>query len=257
MQPSLDNPRAKLDRAYEHLESLDPEIAAFFATDPYTVVPEFDAKTGEHVFRLRIREHPPLRLGTIVGDFATNTRAALDHLVWQLVLLNGKKPNSKTAFPVYRTESEVAGDVEDRLGRVHPDHRAIIEEAQPHTAGDRAEQHWLALLSWLVNHDKHRVVHATYGYLPTPDAAFFTFKTPGGVIVPATHEGFSIAGDRRAVDGAELARIKLTDPNLQVEMHVRGSLDIAFGDRWMRGSVLPRIFEYALNLVERFAPEFP
>jgi hypothetical protein len=256
-RPSLDSPRAKLDRAYEHLESLDPEIAAFFATNPYEFVPEFEAKTGEHVLRLRIREHPPLRLGTIVGDFATNTRAALDHLVYQLVLLNGKKPTPNTAFPIYRTEPEVAGDIEKRLRRVHPRHRALIEQAQPYAAGDASERHVLALLSWLVNRDKHRVVHATYGYAQTPDALYFTFKTSGGVMVPSRYEHIAISKGCRAVEGAELARIKLPDPDLQVEMHGHVTMDIAFGENWMKGSALTQIYKWVWDFVELFAPEFP
>jgi hypothetical protein len=258
MSASLDGPIAKLDRAYEHLESLDPEIAAFFATEPYVVEPEVDAKTGEHTFRLRIRENPPLRLGTIVGDFATNTRAALDHLVWQLVILNGQSPNGSTAFPIYKTKPKVAGDPKDPLGRVSPQHRALILKHQPYVAGNDAEHTVISLLSWLVNHDKHRVVHATYGFIPTPDAVFFTFKTPGGLQVPSTYEKIAIAKDgRRAVDGAEIARVKLPDPNLQVEMHGDFALDIAFGERWMRASALPQIYNWVRKFVESFAPDFP
>jgi hypothetical protein len=254
---SLDNPRAKLDRAYEHLESLDREIAAFFETEPYVIEPEFRAKTGEHVFRVRIRRNPPLRLGTLVGDFATNTRAALDHLVWQLVVLTGERPNRSTAFPVCQTASDWRRDVERRLGTVDPRHRAIIERAQPYMAGSDAEHTVLTLLSWLVNHDKHRVVHATYAYIPTPEALYFTFRTPGGVQVASTYDQIAIAKGRRVVDGADIARVKLPDPTLQVEMHGEITFDIAFGERWMRATALAQIHEWVRHFVETFASDFP
>lgn len=256
MSASLDGPIAKLDRAYEHLESLDPEIATFIATKPYAFERDFDSTTGEHVFRLRIREPMPLRIGTIVGDFATNTRAALDHLVWQLVILNGKEPNSKTAFPVYDTPPTDPHCSKSPIARVRKDHRERILQFQPHVAGKDAEKTAVSLLSRLVNTDKHRVVHPTYGFFTTPERAFFTFHTPGGLQVPAACEQIKIAKGRRGVDGAELARVKLTDPDLTVEISGEFPIDIAFGDRWLRATALEQIYRSIRAFVESFSPEF-
>lgn len=36
----------------------------------------------------------------VIGDAVHNARAALDHLVWQLVLAAGNTPNRRTGFPV-------------------------------------------------------------------------------------------------------------------------------------------------------------
>jgi hypothetical protein len=261
MTPSLDNARAKLERAYEHLESLDREIPAFFATRPYEISRHFDENSQEHVFRLDIRRSPPPRLGTILGDFVQNTRAALDHLLWQLVLLNGKRPNASVRFPIYSTAADEARDASKRLGRVRPDHRARIEAVQPHNAGEQANHHVLSILAWLSNTDKHRVLHATYGYVPPPpwDALAFAFRTSTGIAVPALIEHVKIANGRRMTQGAEIVRVRLRPPapDLEVQMHAEFIFDIAFGDRWFNATKLERLHEWVRQFVEWFANDFP
>ncbi len=260
MKPSLDGPRAKLARAYEHLEAIDREVPAFFATKPYVIRREFDTATGEHVFRLDIRETPPARLGTIVGDFAQNTRSALDHLVWQLVLLNGERPHGQTAFPVYMGRKEVEGDRRRPLSRLSDEHRERILGVQPFTAGGRASDHVLAILAWLSNTDKHRVLHPTYGYVPPPpwDVLSFWFRNAAGAMIPARIEHVKVAAGRRMKEGAEIVRVRLDPPqaDVQVEMQAEFTFDIAFGERWLRGTKLEEIWSLVERVVESFDEDF-
>ena len=61
--------RLKLQGAWRHRQALGEELQMFLErADP---------------------EPSPLHLGVIVGDFLHNLRCVLDHLVWQLVVLNG------------------------------------------------------------------------------------------------------------------------------------------------------------------------
>jgi len=260
MAASLAGPLAKLARAYEHLEALDREVAAWFETEPYEIVGEFDSQTSEYVFSIHIKAEPPDRLGLILGDFTQNLRAALDHLVWQLAILNGERPNSDVRFPIYRTASEVHGDVEKRLGRLKTDHRAAIERLQPHHAGDRVEDHGLLILAWLSNTDKHRVVHPTFGFLmppPWPELGF-AFNDDAGSQLGAL-ERTRIANGRRMKEGAELARIGLSPagPNPEVQMHGHPVFEIAFGDRWLRATRLKVLYELVERFIGQFAPDFP
>jgi hypothetical protein len=257
---SLDSPRAKLDRAYEHLEALDHEIAAFFDAEPYETRDEFDLQTGDHVFRIVIREPPPLRLGAILGDFVQNTRAALDHLARQLVLLNGSTPGD-VKFPVYNCGAEVTDDVKARALRgFRPDHWARIDAAQPYRAGDRCRRHALHILAWLSNADKHRVLHPMYGYVPPPpwDELFFEFQSAGGVYLPAKGRVFVTDG-RRVVQDAEIVRFRLDppQPDMKVHMHAKIPFDVAFGDRWLPATRLEPLHEWVRQLVEGFASDFP
>lgn len=98
MPPSLDNPRAKLGRAEEHLKALDKEARAFGEHDPNSIVRELDTRDKWVIYRIRVAEEPPVRLGLIFGDYLYNLRSALDNLVWQLVLLAGGTPGYHHRF---------------------------------------------------------------------------------------------------------------------------------------------------------------
>src|SRR5439155_21053237 len=90
-------------------EAFKSEIAAYKTREPYAVIGEYqlDRPDGQHyVFRVRIFEEPDPRWGLIAGDFVHNIRSALDYLAWQLVILNGKRPNSAVQFPIFTTCGE-------------------------------------------------------------------------------------------------------------------------------------------------------
>lgn len=256
MEPSLTGPRAKLARAYEHLEALDHEAAEWFETQPYEIVGHFDSETSEQVFRINIKAGPPARLGVILGDFAQNLRASLDHLVWQLVLLNGKQPNRKVRFPIYRSAAEAAGDTGKPLDLLSPKHRAAVESLQPHEAGDRMEDHGVLILAWLSNTDKHRVVHPTFGFLMPPPWANLKFEgnADAGVLGRTL-----IANGRRMKDGTEIARVRLypVGTNPQVEMYGSPVFEVAFGDRWLRAARLEVLYKLTERFIDSFAPDFP
>ncbi len=54
LRESLEGPRAKLDRAAEHLTPLDAETAAFFEFESYEVESKFQADVSEYVFKIKI-----------------------------------------------------------------------------------------------------------------------------------------------------------------------------------------------------------
>jgi hypothetical protein len=63
-----------------------------------------------HHFRWNIREEPPrTEFALIFADMLYNLRAALDHLVWQLVIANNNDPSlSRTAFAAAQTQHQWA-----------------------------------------------------------------------------------------------------------------------------------------------------
>jgi hypothetical protein len=69
------------------------------------VVGEFNRQTSEYVIRGKVTK-PTGEIGVIAGDAVHNLRSALDHLAWQLALLNTAKPHPRTQFPIARSESE-------------------------------------------------------------------------------------------------------------------------------------------------------
>lgn len=263
MEPSLKGPRAKLDRANEHLRLLDSETAAFYEGTaaegkPYVVESEFRPDSSEYVFYVNPKREPPLRLGILLGDFAHNLRSALDHLVCQLALLNGPTDCSTTQFPICFTESrfkEVAGNW---LKGVAPRHRAAIKRAQPYECGE-PEKHALAILDWVDRIDKHRSVHPAFGFFVDPGreaarALYFEPNTAAGTI-----RRREVANGRRIERKTDIAILKLaplgTDP--KVEMSGKLQFQPAFGKRWLSGGALEPVAVYVSHLVESFAPDFP
>jgi hypothetical protein len=90
----------KLARAAEHLESLNEEVASYLDSRPYEVVQETQPE-GNPLLVCKVNSLPPMRLSVLLGDFLHNLRSALDHLAWQLVLVNGSTPGKRTGFPIY------------------------------------------------------------------------------------------------------------------------------------------------------------
>jgi hypothetical protein len=171
--------------------------------------------------------------GLLIGDIAHNARSALDHLVWQLVILSGNRPTRDNQFPIFQVEKDYWEIPKDHslsnrdrmLGGVSEEYRAIIDGIQPYTVaadGEDPSANFLARLSWLNNVDKHRLVHAAFvASQPFSEGSFTAVGSPPGV-------GISITTTTGPMDdGAEIMRFKPDQPMLQV--HVHGDLRLAIG----------------------------
>jgi hypothetical protein len=260
---SLDSPRAKIERAYEHLRVLDAEATAFYEGTaaegkPYVIRSEFRPDSSEYVFTIQVEREPPPRLGLLLGDFAHNLRSALDHLVCQLALLKGPTDCSTTQFPICGRSQEFRNREGDWLKGVASGHRTTIENIQPYKSRSPSD-HALAILSWLDNIDKHRVVHPAFGCFMNPGehgAAALRF-------VPNADAGTiryrKIANGRRIVGDTDIVVLKLAPlgPNPKVDMYGDLAFEPAFGERWLRGHALEPLAVHVAQLVESFAPDFP
>ena len=256
----LEGVRAKLDRAAEHLTVLDEETAAFFESKPYVVEAEFDADVTEYVFYITPTRQPPLRLGLLLGDCAHNLRSALDHLTCALAVLDtgGTATCERTQFPICSSEGNFKKHQGTWLAGLNATHVADLKRLQPYHAGKDAPHHFLTLLNWLDNVDKHRIVHPTFGYFnPTPQEArairFVAANKQAGTI-----RWKRVAKGRRIEGKADVARVKLaplgTKP--KVQMYGKLTFDPAFGTEWLRGSSIPEIYRRVKGLVEGFAGDF-
>jgi hypothetical protein len=160
---------AKLDRADEHLESLETEVARFLYGNPYEVVGELNREESAWYFILRIHRAPPVRISTIIGDIAHNLRSALDHLVWQLVLASGGNPREQNAFPICLYRDTWRKAAPRRLaGLRSPTAVAEIQRLQPYLrrhASGAPVRHPLAVLNRISNIDKHRLMLPAIGAL--------------------------------------------------------------------------------------------
>lgn len=266
-EASLDGPIAKLDRAKTHFQALNKSIGAFKRSKTHDfVVAQFDPNTGEKVINLRILKEPKNpEWGLLLGDMVHNLRSALDHLVWQLALLNGKKPRRQNQFPIIGTKNEYwevpanrSESVRDRmLAGVSEDHRAFIDMVQPFIAGDsRPEDRTtaLALLSGISNADKHRVIHAGFVLTEEPSLDLFDITTghPGGIALDLKVNWGELE------DGAEIMSFRPDPPGAHVNVDAKIPMYIAFrhGGRDLRVAELKILFKWIDSYVRGFEPLF-
>lgn len=70
-----------------------------------------------------------------IGEILFNLRSCLDHLAWQLVILDGGKPGEYTQFPIRETPFSKAGNL--TATQIVPDIKCAqileaLEEVQPY-----------------------------------------------------------------------------------------------------------------------------
>ncbi len=214
---SLDGPRLKLRRARKHLEDLERLMGSFIEAETKRVAVEHDPQTGARLWVLHQPGKPDPAWGTIIGDVLYNLRSALDHLAWQLVLANGKNPNTMDAgFPIFESVESYATKGLAQVRGMSERVRTEMEAAQPY---HRPSTTWrtddLLLLNRLNNVYKHRHFKLTLlqvtggGGWGLPDGMQFG--------VPADMEG-------RAVFAV------WPHPKPEVQVNYTPDLDIVFAD---------------------------
>ncbi len=168
----LDGPRLKISRAKSEIERLAGVEDAFRQETQYRVIrAEFNPKSGKYVYRVRVSGPPPSDdWGIYIGEIAHNLRSALDHLVYQLALLQ-TEPKTVAAdhrlqFPIFllhRSSDKRKGTFDSKgktmIKLLRPEHQALIERLQPYHAGSRPRrEHPLYWLEEINNTDKHRLI---------------------------------------------------------------------------------------------------
>lgn len=182
----MDSAYAKLGRAQEHLgelkESVDTARAEDLSGGLSAVVNDHPTDPSLALLTLTLqKQQAPEEWSLMMGDILTNLRAALDHAVYghadRRQQLNSRQ-RKDLKYPIFTEEHDWIGAPEqfnpdgtvrkparvgarDELGPlVDPAVLAVIETSQPFNAQNGPPTwHGLALLSGLVNRDKHRAVH--------------------------------------------------------------------------------------------------
>lgn len=261
----------RIERADKHLSTLDDERDRVIDKKNRRIGGHFERETSEYVFRFE-GELPKACLGLVVGEFAHHLRAALDNLVWQLVLLRGGCTTRQTEFPIYESRKRYRGSGRRALRGVSTDDRALIEACQPFEVGERPSKTALALLAWLNNVDKHRFVHVGCAKpFLTGVQVFYTdgverqaagqfpwnprpVKDVGKIldvdyISPITSE-----------DRAELARVRIepNGPDPQMEVDGQASVEIVLSDPRQALTIfdLVAIRNQIVAVIDAFRPRF-
>jgi len=166
--------RLKIIWAYHHLKLLNTEVDLALKSQPNAVVGQIEPETGDKVYRAQMTSQPPREWGLILGDCVHNLRSALDHMVWDLVQLNGQTPDSNTEFPIYwdRAKYSLKGEADRKLRGVSTQAVDLIEQAQPYHAG-QPQGHPLWILRELDVRDKHRSILLTASIANLRDFGYY------------------------------------------------------------------------------------
>src|SRR5262249_7530522 len=130
---------------------------------PYVPAINFNSQTKVVTVSVQTRDVPPLLWGIRIGEIVHNLRSALDHIVWELVILNkGAQPSTKkNQFAIFLTQDGFNDrGIKTFLHDVSTDAIAIIEDEQPHRTGEGIDSP-LWHLKELSDVDKHRTLHVT------------------------------------------------------------------------------------------------
>ena len=227
------NHRLRLDRALEHLQSLEAEVQRWLGTNPYNIIQEYHAERSQHTFRAEPKGLPPAKINLILSDCLHELRSALDNLVYDLAVAhNGGNPLSSNVeevlmFPI----SEHKGKFPKwRIRDIPPDAQTIIQNLQPYNlTGDDYRFNPLWQLNELSRIDKHRLLHVTL--FGRQGAGFGTrsnvsiFGDTGAGLGAAYPLGSGVG------DGAELLTYSGTpiNPSEKMSVYFNFSFGIAFG----------------------------
>jgi hypothetical protein len=213
MTPTFKAIDYKLDRAETHINNFEKLLRPFRDSKPYAlrIEPYTDPSGVIRYAELVAVKNPAApefddRLLLIVGEALYQLRSALDHLVHQLVILNGKadvlKDSRTHKFPILKSPNSYGMNACGMIYGVSSKAAELIENAQPYKRTPDAPAHDpLWILQNLNNTDKHRVLPATvtgighvtgtddkgtFFDLVSPDVVlednkrFFRFTTPNG-----------------------------------------------------------------------------
>ena len=187
MSHPLDGAKLKIVWAKEHLKKVKGEIVRYINTDPHELRRE-KSIDGRWTSGPHITIQPDETLSLFVGDFLTNARAVLDHVMFQIVLKwfdPPFDPTSKdhllsTGFPLFEValndpqsaEANRFAKLKHFMPNCPADVFATIKRVQPYN-GAYTSLWWL---HELVNTDKHRLLLIARSEIHN---ATYTITSPG------------------------------------------------------------------------------
>ncbi len=234
MTPYLAGPRLKLNRAKEHLNSLNDLLQPFAQSERERVTQEFNQETSCQEFWLDPTPSPP-EWGPLIGDVLYNSRSALDHLANQLA--GGDINDRETFWPIFCDPGQFSRKGEPFIQGMPDDAQTFVKESQPYARGHKLPRNdVLAVLNRLSNADKHRHLHVgvvsirSAGWAGEWDIQDFF----GGVVEGRT----------------KLASVPVSGPDVHVLLQFILQVAFAHCRRWQMPIAVIRFFEEAIREIE-------
>jgi len=235
---------AKFGRAQEHFIAIKTAIERFLAVKPYRLIEEYQppppfnqGDSVDFVLRLRILGSIPVEVPSLIGDYLTNLRASLDHLIYDIAVrhMRGNLTEERwLQFVIVDNPATFASSLGKFKQDLPRDVVIAMESLQPYTRchGAKDPDQCIAsdplwLLNLLVNTDKHRtfltVTHATFRDIRV--------DVEGGRTVNGL-SGHTASGPFQ--HGAEIHTLSFTAyrPEAEVKVNFEPTVQVAFGEEW-------------------------
>jgi hypothetical protein len=224
--PKLNGVRGKLDRANHHFKEIDAAVeTALSMKDEANLVPPYEYQADRKHLIVTCPTPKPVdrALPLAIGDYIHNLRSALDHLIFQLAVLNGKAAEAETiiSFPIFLSDPQFENFTKRKVAPfIDRQALADIKELQPYQTGNLGDENVLWVLSQLDIVDKHRLLVVIARQLrPTS----FKIEVPSG----ESFEHRLPRSDWKPLEGgAEIIRFDLSGV-LKAQGKVRVNLDTA------------------------------
>jgi len=270
----LDSTFLKLRRADEHLQVVNDLMQEFLKRKPYRISDNIvrNGNTRERVLRLEQLEDIPTKLPMLIGDACNNLRSALDHLLWQLWILQYPTFDESVNFPICDYESAFQSYGRGNIGPITAksvgsdrisltdNQRAIIESLQPYKTRNPA----LSFLRDVNNSDKHRLIQVISLIGDVKKLRVTTNTTSALLEVPLPHQiPIQTIHNTKVENGTILARIPLNSFSRGTQVRVQSYATISFafqGCRTAHGQIIYESINAMLSEASRavslFEPEF-
>jgi hypothetical protein len=152
----------KIERAKRHLAHLRQAIDARVNPDVYRFELNRDSQSSKHILSAHDVPTVDPKWSLESGEILFNLRSALDHLAWQLVILDGQTPGEQTQFPIREmpfnkkgvlTTTQLSPEIKS------PQILKALEEVQPYYGPDFTPEPPSTGPLWQLNNiDKHRLL---------------------------------------------------------------------------------------------------
>jgi hypothetical protein len=274
MDEDLEAILEKLRTANRRLQDLAPGIESFRNSKPHSIIRQdqpygADGLSSDVVYTvgaLKNRE-PLVKWAVAAGEILYNLRSALEQSAYRLSRLHcaPSEPPGGIGFPIFtsksrffRTNSSGAfreGSGAHQIRAMSHEAQQAILAVQPYQRMNQPEDHPLAILDALMNHDKHQAPHIVASAVDDIKLRENDVRN-ATVRIREKRLGAFVAGDK-------LMRVEIrrTGPNAKTDIELEFALGIAFAkDGPAAGmpfpDVLAEVVEYVLKdvMVDRLVP---
>ena len=165
--------KAKLHRADFHIKQLNAQVQdRRYQAGPVAFRVDYE---NQQLVLFTRPDLIGLKWSVTAGEAIHQSRSALDHIVWDLILANGGTPKEgDSGFPVFWEEGKYETGADRMIDGISEQARAIIGALQPFRADYRADP--LYVLNEMWKREKHRLpniaslaVHALQVSFALPD----------------------------------------------------------------------------------------